>query len=351
MILFDELKFSQEEYIKNLLSKVNENLIDGSLTHESVSNLSQDNLFSIWGIQYQNVKHIDFSHLTKEDFDKIPFSSSTLFSDKMPKFFDKDKILAFKYFNLIEDDEDVCLAIIDNPTQFYLHDFFKNKNIELVDYSAKSNETHFHMEGVLCNIFRYANNPKIIAYTKSWKKRGESVLKALKDIYKRIKNGQPIHAISISNPLIDNNTKPETQNQIENMVEKLKQVDCEVIDVHKFFRELNCSAADKPMFAQEQLTSYKYTFNTPNKIGIPISRVITEFGSKNGFAISGGGQSWAIPIVAYFYAYCKSKNNELTLENFAELCDKCSKKTKNCEKIIDFKKLIFQGSTRSCNWK
>ncbi len=341
MILFDEFKFSQEVYIKNLLLQVNKKLVDGGLTHEGVESLSQDNLFRIWGIQYQNVKHINFSKLSKEDFDKIPFSSSTLFPEKMPKFFDKNKILNFEHCNFIDDDQDVCLAIIDNPSQFYLHEFYKNKNIELVDFSAKNDQTHFHMEGVLSNIFKYANNPKIIAYTTSWKRRYETVLKALKDVFSRIKNGQKIHAVSISNLLIDDTTKWATKQQIKDMVEKLKQVDCEVVDSHKFFSELNFTAAEKPMFAKEQISSYRYTFNTPHKIGVPVTRVITEFGSKNGFAISGSGQSWAIPIVAYFYSYCKSKDRGLTIEKFAQLCDNLSQKTDMCDKIIDFKKLTI----------
>lgn len=344
MKLFDELKFSQEEYIKNLLSQVNEKLVDGSLTRDGVESLSQDNLFRIWGIQYQNVKHIDFSKLSKDDFDKIPFSSSTLFPEKMPKFFDKNKILKFEHCNCIDDDKDVCLAVIDNPSQFYLHEFYKNKNIELVDFSAKNDETHFHMEGVLSNIFKYANNPKIIAYTILWKRRDETVLKALNDVFNRIKNGQKIYAVSISNKLTDDKTKPKTKEQIEDMVDKLKQVDCEVVDSHKFFSELNFTAAEKPMFAKEQISSYSYTFNTPNKIGVPTTRVITEFGSKNGFAISGSGQSWAISIVAYFYTYCKSKDRGLSIEKFAQLCDKLSQKTEKCEKIIDFRKLVSHYS-------
>ena len=340
MILFDELKFAKEQYIQDILTKVNDSLLNGSLTHEGIDSLSQDNLFRIWGVQYQNVKHIDFSMLTKDDFDKMPFSSSTQFPEQMPKFFDKNKILSFEHLNFIDDDQNVCFAIIDNPTQFYIHAFFKNKNIEFVDYSAKTDETHFHMEGVLSNIYKYASNPKIIAYSISWKNRPESVLKALKDVYKRIKNGQEIHAVSISNTLTDNNTKEKLKKQIEEMVEKLKQIDCEVIDSFKFFRELNFTAADKPMFAKEYISSYKYTFNTPNKIGVPVSRVITEFGSKNGFAISGSGQSWAIPIVAYFYAYRKNKDKNLSIENFAKLCEICSQRTKNCERIIDFKKVV-----------
>lgn len=346
MVLFDELKFSQEKYIKNILIKINENLIDGYLTGQGIEKLLQDNLFRIWGVQYQNVKHIDFSNLTKDDFDKIAFSSSTLFPDNMPQFFDKNKILSFKRFNFIDNDEDVCLAIIDNPSQFFLHKLFKDKNIELVDFSAKSDQTHFHMEGVLSNIFKYANNPNIIAYTISWKHRHETVLKALKDVFNRITNGQKIYTVSISNALTDESTSLAIKKQIEKMVAKLKQVDCEVIDSFKFFRDLNFSAADKPMFAKEQASLYRYTFNTPNKIGVPVSRVITEFGSKNGFAISSSGQSWAIPVVAYFYAYCKSKDKGLTIEDFSKFCDMCSKKTKNCDKIVDFKELVSKYSLK-----
>ena len=341
MILFDETKFMQKQYVKNLAAKINESLVDGFLTHEAVNNLAQDNLFRIWGVQRQDVRHINFSQLNQEDFNKIPFSSSTIFPNDMPSFFDKNKILTFKHSSFVADDKNVCLAIIDNPSQFYLHEFFKNKNVELVDYSAKTDETHFHMDGVLSNIFKYANNPKIIAYAISWRKRHKSVLKALKDVYRRIKKGQEIHVISISNMLTDKTTKQGLKNKIEKMVGKLKDLDCEVIDSLKFSQELNFTAADKPMFEKEQLSAYKYTFNIPTRMGVPTSRVVTEFGSEKGFAISGGGQSWAIPIVSYFYAYCKNKDVNLTLQDFSKLCDTASRKTKNCNKIVDFKKVVL----------
>ena len=91
MILFDELKFAKEQYIQDILTKVNDSLLNGSLTHEGIDSLSQDNLFRIWGVQYQNVKHIDFSMLTKDDFDKMPFSSSTQFPEQCQNFLIKTK--------------------------------------------------------------------------------------------------------------------------------------------------------------------------------------------------------------------------------------------------------------------
>lgn len=333
-------EFKNKRYIKNILKTVKNNLKDNVLTGDFVQALKNDEMFRIWGLQYQDVSFVDFSKLEKSDFDKLPFSSTTKFPDKMPKFFDKNAVLKIEKCNFTPDDSDVCMAVIDNPTQFYVHDFYKGKNIELVDFSAKNDETHFHMEGVLSNIFKYANNPKIIAYTISWKWRHKMVLLALKDVLQRIKNGQKIFVVSISNQLVYDKTDEQTKTEIKKIVDELKKLDCEVVDSFVFFKTLNCSAADKPMFEEEKLSNYRYTFNTPTKIGIPVSRVITEFGSKEGFAISGAGQSWAIPVVAYFYAYCKSKKESISLEEFAKICDQTSQKTQNCAKIADFSKLV-----------
>lgn len=343
MKTFSNETFQKEQYIHDLKTKLNSVLVDGFLTHEGLEELSKDNLFRIWGVQYQDVRDVDFSKLKKDDFDKLPFSSSTIFPEKMPKFFDKNKLLTFMPANFVRDDKDVCMAVIDNPTQFQFHEFYKGKRIEFVNFSAKNDEAHFHMEGVLSNIFKYAKNPKIIAYSISWRKRHESVLKALKDGFKRIEKGQQIHVVSISNRLTDERTKERTRLKIIEMVENLKQKDCEVVDSAKFFQELNFTAAHKSMFAEEKLENYEFTFNTPGKLGVPVSRVITELGDKNGFAISGSGQSWAIPIVSYFYALCKSKNPNLKIEQFSQVCEKTAKTNKRGEKIVDFEEVLKQS--------
>lgn len=342
MIKFSNKLFQNETYIKENLEKLNAVLIDGCLTSEGLDQLLKDELFRIWGVQYQDVSHVNFSKLKRDDFDRIPFSSSTNFSQKMPKYFDKNKLLTFDHSDVVQDDTSVCMAVIDNPTQFFQHQFYHDKNIEFVDFSARKDETHFHMEGVLSNIFKYANNPKIVAYSICWKKRHECVLKSLKDVLKRIKHGQKIHVVSISNRLIDERTKEKTKKQILKLVEKLKVVDCEVLDSQKMVQELGLSAAHKSIFEKESLENYVFTFNLPNKIGVPVSRVITEFGDKNGFAVSGSGQSWAIPIVAYFYALCKSKNLNLKIEQFSKLCAETAKTNKHGEKIVDFEEVLKQ---------
>lgn len=343
----------KQPYIKRIREELDNVLVNGRLTEEGVDKLlnTREIFFNIWGLSYQNVKDVDFSKLSPDYINKIPFSSSTVFDEKkLPEFFKPEAILkdnkksVFRDINV--DDSDVCMAIIDNPSQFYLHEEFAGIMAKLVDFSAKDDQTHFHTDGVLSNVcgvnLGFAKKAKFIVYTIEWAKRAESHMKALEDILKRIKGGQKIQVVSISNQLVEAKIKGSILEQkIMKTVSKLKEFNCEVVDSSKFLQSGFAGTYCPILQDIDDIDSWLYSFGIPNGLGVQTTKLTPEFGSKNGYSTKYlGGISWAIPIVSFFYALCSSRDDSMNFDNFAKSCEKHTVTNKNGVRIVNFKDML-----------
>ncbi len=356
-ITIDE--FIKFDYIDELNKEILSSVVDGKLSDEALLNLYNDKkrLFSMYGFFYSDVSKIDLSGISAEVFNKIAFSTYTKFPDKtkLPKFFDAKKLIQKSKqdcFRFKVDDKNCTIAIIDNPTQFYLHDEFKDINYEIIDYSDKNDKAHFHTEGVLSNIcsknLGYGQKAKYLVYVVNWESpetRQESHLKALQDIYSRIENGEKVSVVSISNILIDRAlAETETASKNNEMVEKLynnSYCRCVVVDSTVFhkngFQPVYCNMLD-----EVNKNNFKYSYDKNTMLfGVPINKIEPLFGSTNGYAIKTNSMSssWAIPIFSYFYAVCR-QHGDISLEEYINICKSNCIENDNQVKITDFESVV-----------
>ena len=122
-------------YIKELNKKISESVKDGILSDGAITKLAEnkEELFWLYGFTYSDVSGFDLSKISYEVFNKIAFSTYTKFptKNKLPKYFNPTKTITEAMrscyrFNV--EDKGCSIAIIDNPTQFYKHEQFKNLN-------------------------------------------------------------------------------------------------------------------------------------------------------------------------------------------------------------------------------
>jgi len=221
---------------------------------------------------------------------------------------------------------------------------------ELIDYSQPDADTHFHMDGVLNNIVGktngYARNSKLLLYVVDWNSveaRANSHLKALKDVYARIENGETIQVVSISNMLIDRAINgSETEKEILSMVEKLKNnphCRCEVVDSVVFgqFAPVSSDVLDDC----NNIDNYKLPFWCSKCRGaIIVNNIRPEFGSSDGYVIETEiGASWAIPQLAYLYAVSRQYGN-YSIEEFMEMAYKYCIPNKQNINVLNVEKLM-----------
>lgn len=351
-------QFKTNKYVKEINKLISLNLKNGALTNDAVLKMlsDQQNLFWLYGFSYNDVSNVDLSKLSKKVIEQISFSTITKFPEesKLPLFYNPKKIIEDAKKNSGKfkvNDEGCCIAIIDNPTQFYLHKEFKNLNYELIDYSEENTKTHFHVDGVLNNIcsknFGYGKNAKYLVYVVDWSSneaRLNSHLKALEDVYLRIKKGEKIQVVSVSNRLIDKNLENTlTANKIKKLVKKLETFSknsCVVIDSDVFYKN-KFQPVYCPLLNTVCMGNYKYSYNSQNlEFGIPINKIMPLFASKKEYKIENANNStsWAIPVISYFYAVCKKYRN-LSLAEFFSMCYN-NAKIINKVKIVDFEQVI-----------
>lgn len=347
------------DHIKDINNAIIENAENQKLTVEIVEKLLQDKelMFWMYGFEYSDVSSLDLSELSFDVFKKIPFSTYTKFPEisKLPKYFNPQKVVSQAMedcYRFDVEDKNCTIAIIDNPTQFYLHEQFKDLKHEIIDYSQKNAEAHFHVDGVLSNIasvkFGYGHNAKYLVYVVDWnshQSRLESHLKALQNVYDRIVNGEKIQVVSISNLLIEKELeKTETAKQVMEMVEVLKNnpyYKCQVVDSMLFhksgFQPIYCDMLDKP--TEE---NYKYSYNKIEMpLGVPINKIEPLFGTVDGYKIktNSSSSSWAIPILSYFYAVCR-QYGDLSFDDYVALCSNTINENKNGVKIVNFELVV-----------
>lgn len=356
-LTFEE--FIKFDYLKDISKLILNKVKNGVLTDEAVLELLKDreNLFWLYGFAYADVSNIDLSKLSYDVFTLIPFSTHTKFptKNKLPNFFDPEKYInqaMNSCYRFDVCDKNCKIAIIDNPTQFYLHEQFKDLNCEIIDYSKENTETHFHADGVLGNIasknFGYGHDAKYLIYVVDWdssESRLESHLKALEDVYKRIQNEEKIQVVSISNMLIDRELEQtKTAKRINEMVEILSNnpyYRCEVVDSIKF-----SSSGFQPIYINSLddvcKDNYKYSYySEKNRFGIPINKIEPLFSTTNGYKLTTNSisVSWAIPILSYFYAVCR-QYKDFSFDDYVKFCKNNFITNNNNVQIVDFELII-----------
>ena len=348
-------------YIKELNDIIKANVVDGKLTDESIRKMVGDidggmTMFARYGFCYSDVSNIDLSEISYHVFNYIPFSTYTKFPEKvkLPKYFNPEKIFSYAMKNCYRfkvDDKKCNIAIIDNPTQFYIHEQFEDVKYEIIKF-GENDEIHFHAEGVLSNItskdFGYGQGAKYLLYSNYWNEnvgRMESHLKALQDVYKRIKNGEKIPVVSISSILIEKRFEDtECVRQIREMVEILKNnpyCRCEVVDSMKFyysgFQPIYVNSLDEIC-----KDNYKYSYNSERTpLGVPINKIEPLFSTTNGYRVASNSDSvsWAIPIVSYFYAVCR-QYGDLSFDDYVKVCKNNLIENNNGVQIVDFESVV-----------
>lgn len=309
--------------------------------------------FHIFGFCYIDLTEYDFSSCSLSNFNTINFNTKTVFpkKDKLPKDFNlnyiskalKKKPLKDKFF-----DGDCSLAVIDNPAELE-HEIYKNVKIQFVPYQNKKDEPHFHMHGVLSNIIlNYdTTNLQLIVYTHSWAKRAEDNLKALKDVEKRIKNGQKIFAVSISDWLLDENRfEPDLLLKLKKQIEKLQKLDCTVIDsqvalktkaFQSYFNQ-NTKQVELGYIGEQSAEQAIENIKKNGSMLMPAYSIYADCETTNGYVADFcPGWSWIIPQIAYLYCQTKIKYN-IDYDTFVKMLTQSYTLNKKGVRVFNFRK-------------
>lgn len=316
-----------QKYIEDI-----SNCLPKKVTNKTLKEIKQKCNFYIYGFCNIDLSSHDFSSCKLEEFSTINFNSNTIFPKKenLPQNFNTNYLadcLNLKKNNLHT--KPCTLAIIDNPAKLN-HNIYKNANIKFIPYQKKKDELHFHLDGVLSNILlKYnTNNVKFVVYTHSWKNRAKDNLKALKDIEKKIKKGENIFAVSISDWLMDKaRICPKMLSKLQKQVEKLNKLNCTVIDSQKAsqtnvcqaYFNLNTKNIELGYFRQSSKAKVEKNLIKNDKILMLASPIYADSQNENGYiADFCPGFSWIIPQIAYLFVFAKTEKN-LSYNQFCQI--------------------------------
>ncbi len=339
-----------EEYKKEILST-----LPKKVTDEELINIKSKRSFFLFGFCDMDLTDYDFSACSPSNFSTINFNSNTVFpqKSKLPNRFDTKYIIKCLKNKKKENffSENKCyLAVIDNPATLE-HEIYKNAKIEFVPYQDRENKPHFHLHGVLSNILLNYNtsNLSLIAYTHSWAKRAEDNLKALKDVEKRIKNGDKIFAVSISDWLLDEERiSPELIMKLKKQIEKLKKLDCTVIDsqvasktkAHQSYYNRNTKQIELGYFGNQSVEKAEQNIRERGIILMQASPIYADCGNAHGYVADFcPGWSWIIPQISYLFTQAKAQYN-IDFEKFSEIFQNSFSLDKRNLKLFNLKKLI-----------
>ena len=201
---------------------------------EMVNGVSSNELLRD-GLCGQDISNIDLSELSVENFKKLSFDSSTIFSKKQLEKFNPYRPLEesknpSKYIEELHDNgvdgTGQKIAIIDTNIDTE-NELFNNSNLEFIE-DVMSGEKEVHGATVLSALLQVVPNANVKYYAdnKYDKNRDENILGYIKDI---IKDGD-IKIISMSSRIKDDKIKKEVQ-------ELLEQNDVALIDSETFYKK------------------------------------------------------------------------------------------------------------------
>lgn len=322
---------------------------------DSKEGMSLAKTFENFGICYRDLSNCDLSTLDEKHFLKLAFNSSTIFpsNDKMPQGvctnqileFGKNPMLGIKKLNKEGyDGFGISVATIDFGFQDFNHTEFNGSDIEIIDLFGDTG-SHYHPDGVLSNLCgqNIGVAPKVKVYHyNTYMGRSEKVDKAtliiLQDILNKVQNNIKIRAVNISAPLLRNNSLIKAYNDQEKnrlkevflqpfleIINKLKQVGCEVITSDRFGQDFSCCDIN---FIDKKLTKPDFYKNSDyiDKVSfVSGGKVIPEFATKKGYKYEPVGCfSWSIPQAVGMYALALQVNKNLTWKDFAYICKQTS---------------------------
>ena len=316
------------------------------VTDESIFALQGNYMFDNWGICYLDFSEYDFSKCSLEAMSKICFSSSTKWpnKNKLPKGFIPQEILKKSTTtnqhvkNLHASGitgKGITVAVLDSGFQGQNHVEFENANLVKCTIDRQEElEYHFHMEDVLAKLcgknLGIAPDVKVLYYEVSTEKDdSESINSALKDVLKRIDNGENIRIVNRSGPFTRGDEPMQYEKENFELVDRLRSKNCEVICSDFFGENFFCCGTtflndndDINKYEPASFLNEKFKEKSKNSINILCAgRTIPEFCIPNGYKYEVVDCfSWTIPQASGYYALCLQINPHLTFEQFTELC-------------------------------
>ena len=339
-ILFDDYRNKRIEKFKGL---------DNPVSKEKLYSLVGDYTFDNFGVSYLDLSEYDFSSLSLDDMANVCFSSSTVWpsKDKLPKGFNPNKILkdccnvGDEIKKLHEeglDGEGIIVGVIDCSFQGKEHIEFENASLEeaTLDDAVLDECCHFHMENVLAKIvgksLGVAPKCKVLYYEINTEDdNSEEVLKCLKDIERRIEEGEHIRVINISASIEEDEVNAyKYQKECLKLVKGLSKKGCEVVDSTRFGKDFFCCGST---FMSENIDGYKeasfsknYSDMLKEKLKRNVNfvcsgRNVLEFCNNKGYKYEVVDCfSWSIPQAVGLYALCLQQNKNIDWDIFVSIC-------------------------------
>ncbi len=337
-----------EEYAKEILSVLPKNVTDEDLkTIKAMKN------FFLFGFCDMDLQDYDFSSCSLSQFNNINFNTTTILpnKNKLPKGFDTNYInkaikkqpLKDKFF-----ENECTLAVIDNPATIE-HEIYRNAKIDFVPYQNKKDEIHFHFHGVLSNILLNYDTThlSLVVYTHSWAKRAEDNLKSLKDVEKRIRNGEKIFAVSISDWLLDEKRISEDLIlKLKAQIAKLQKLDCIVIDsqvasktkAYQAFYNSNTKQIEFGYIGTQPMEQAIQNIQEKDYMLMKACPIYADCENVHGYVADFcPGWSWIIPQIAFLYCQAKVKHN-IDFNAFVDLFAQSYTLDERNLKVFDFNK-------------
>ena len=336
------------------------------VSDESILALRGEYMFDNWGICYIDFSDYDFSNCSLETMTKLCFSSSTKWptADKLPKGFNPQEIL--KQATTTNEDvknlhkkgingEGITVAVLDSGFQGQNHIEFENA--ELIKCTLDNEETleyHFHMEDVLSKLcgknLGIAPKVKVLYYECSTDyEDSESINKALKDILRRINQGENIRIVNRSGPFSRGDEPLKYEKENLELVEVLRSKNCEVIYSDLFGEKFFCCGTsflnkenDINQYEPASFLNAKYKEKTKSCINILCSgRTIPEFCTTDGYKYEVVDCfSWTIPQGSGYYALCLQINPNLTFKQFTDVCQRSCDISSSGLNVLNAQRLI-----------
>ena len=337
-----------------------------NVTDKDINNLVGNYLFNNWGVCYLDLRDYDFSNCSLDAMTKLCFSSSTQWPtiDKLPNGFNPKEILkqssttnknVINLHNIGINGEGISVAVLDSGFQGQNHVEFENAKLTKCTIDSEETiEYHFHMEDVLAKLcgksLGIAPNVNVLYYECSTEDDdSESINKALKDILKRIDQGENIRIVNHSGPFLGGDEPLKYEKENLELVEILRSKNCEVVFSDIFGENYFCCGTtflnEKDNIDDYQPASFlneKYKEQTKQLVNVVCSgRTIPEFCTNYGYKYEVVDCfSWTIPQICGYYALCLQINPNLTFKQFTELCktscdvSSCGLNVLNAEKLI-----------------
>lgn len=297
------------------------------------------------GLSGIDCSKIDFSELTQEEFESIPFDTSTIFSEETVAKFRPSEILERgKSFGLGLESipltgKGVHVAIRDEDCNPYLLDS------NIVDYTRVRNGEIF--KEVNQDDFEHMHGKTTTSLLAS-KSCGVA-----KDSAVHFFNGTieeyVQYIIDYNQKCIYENRENEMilvasgswrDNKFNNHVEELRKVGCELVCANNFdknFNEFTSNGGNIQVpldFSEDELSSLIEEYPEresairaqaarKDNVKIPISRTYHQVGENGGFKYqSAYSTSWGIPQVAGLFAVFKELDRSLTFKQFCEIANR-----------------------------